>query len=107
MAEDKRDREEGVDFTEINGALDDIDYPITTAEFVDEYGSHTIERTNADSIPVRGLFDGTGPDTFESPDDVQQSLLNLMPGESVGRQRYSDRGGATPGDGSEQEDDTL
>ena len=96
-----------MDFTGINSALGQIDYPITTAEFVDEYGSHTIERTNADSITVQELFDGTGTETFESPDDIQQSLLSLMPGESVGRQRYSDRGGTTPDDGPEQGDDTL
>lgn len=94
MSEDGTDREEGVNFTDINPVLEGIEYPITMEEFVAQHGDHSIERTNADPITVRELFEGTGEDTFESAEEVRQSLLNLMPAESVGRQRYSDRGGS-------------
>ena len=35
---DDPERVEGVDFTGINPVLNDISYPITTAEFVEQYG---------------------------------------------------------------------
>lgn len=96
MSENETDREEGINFTDINPVLEEIEYPITMEEFVAKHGSHTIERTNADPITVQEVFEGTGEDTFESAEEVQQSLLNLMPEESVGREGYSDRGGSPP-----------
>lgn len=96
MAGDDTDREEGVDFTDLNPVLEELPYPVSMEEFVAEHGDHTIERTNADPITVRELFEGMGDDTYESPDEVRQSILNFMPRDSVGRARYSDRGGQTP-----------
>jgi hypothetical protein len=107
MTDERIQRAEGVDFTSINAALANIQYPMTATEFVAEYGDDTIERTNAGAITVRELFEGTGMDTFESPEEVRQSALNLMPEESVGRLRYSDRGGATPSDGTTDEDQSI
>ena len=96
MGKDTTHREEGVDFTALNPVLEELEYPRTKAELLDAIGSQTVERTNADPIGIDELFAGTGEDTFETPDDVRQSILNLMPKESVGRQRYSDRGGSGP-----------
>ncbi|MFD1587005.1 hypothetical protein ACFR9U_08415 [Halorientalis brevis] len=101
MSGRETDREEGVDFTDIDPILSELAYPTTKDEFVSEYGDQSIARTNADPISVHELFDGTGEDTFESPTEIRQSVLNLMPRESVGRQRYSDRGGAIPEEGPE------
>lgn len=92
MAENETDRSEGVDFTDVGPVLDEIRYPITTAELVAEYGDHSIERTNAGPITIRELFEPMGEDTSASADELRQSILTLMPKESVGRQRYSDRG---------------
>jgi len=107
MSGNESDREEGVNFTDINPLLAELDYPITAAEFVERHGDHTVERTNADSITVRELFAGTGEDTFESADEVRQAILNFMPRESVGRQRYSDRGGATPDADGDNDEESL
>src|SRR6056297_508425 len=96
MSGERTDREEGGDFTDIDPILSSLSYPITKTEFVTEHGSKSIERTNADPIQIRDLFDGTGADSFESKAEVRQSILNLMPRDSVGRQRYSDRGGSIP-----------
>ncbi|WP_136715875.1 DUF5789 family protein [Halorientalis salina] len=96
MSGENTDREEGVDFTDIESVLGELSYPTTKDEFVAEYGEKTIGRTNADPIRIAELFDGTGADTFDSDEELRQSILNLMPKESVGRQRYSDRGGSIP-----------
>lgn len=96
MDEHDRYRDEGVDFTELNLAINDLSFPISKQAFVAEFGEHALGRTNADPIRVDTLFDGTGDDTFEQAVGVRHAILNLMPKESVGRQRYSDRGGSAP-----------
>ena len=104
MAEDQHDREQGVDFTSIDPVIEDLSYPVTTGELVDQHGDHAIERTNAEPITISELFDSMGEDTFESAEEVRQSILNVMPEDSVGREGYSDRGGSLPG---ESEDESM
>jgi hypothetical protein len=101
MTDDGTDREEGVDFTDINPALEDISYPITADELIEQHGDREFGRTNADPITVEEVFDHMGEDTFESADEVRQMALSQMPRDSVGRERYSDRGAST--DTPEQE----
>lgn len=96
MPEDDTDRVQGVDFTDTMPVLENVSYPITIDELVEQHGDHSIERTNAEPITIQELFDSMGDDTFESPDEVRQMMLNLMPEESVGREGYSDRGGSRP-----------
>lgn len=99
MNSDDTDREEGVDFAELNPVLEELSYPITADELVEQYGDRELERTNADPISVRELFEYMGEDTFESSDGVRQMIMSQMPRESVGRRHYSDRGGNLPGEG--------
>lgn len=96
MPEDETNRVEGVDFTNTIPILEDVSYPITVGELVGQHGDHSVKRTNAGPITIRELFDPMGEDTFESPAEIQQMMLTLMPKESVGREHYSDRGGAHP-----------
>lgn len=111
MSGSDTDREQGVDFTSIEPMLENLSYPITVDELVDEYGDRTIERTNADPISIEELFASMGEDTFESSEEIRQSILTLMPQDSVGREGYSDRGGATPEGtdetGQDQEDESV
>lgn len=96
MADEHDDRIQGVDMDDLDAVLEDITYPITVNELVDQHGDREIDRTNADPITVRALFEQMGDDTFESDDEVRQMVLTLMPRDSVGRQQYSDRGGSHP-----------
>ncbi|MFB6166128.1 MAG: hypothetical protein ABEJ31_13285 [Haloarculaceae archaeon] len=102
MADTDADREEGVNFTDLDPVLEDLSYPISTAEFVAQHGGHTIERTNADPITVEDVFEGTGEDTYEDPEELRQAILTFMPADSVGRDHYSDRGDSAPEDVSER-----
>ncbi|RRJ33783.1 DUF5789 family protein [Halocatena pleomorpha] len=96
MPEDETDRVGGVDFTDTMPILKEASYPMTVEELVDEHGDHEVNRTNAEPITIDELFDPMGETTFESPSEVRQMILNLMPKESVGREGYSDRGGSAP-----------
>ena len=106
---DDTDREEGVDFTDINPVLEEISYPITTAELIEQYGDREFGRTNADPITVEELFGPMGEDTFDSAEELRQMALNQMPRDSVGRARYSDRGVSddTSGNGTSAEDESF
>lgn len=96
MVDEDTDRVQGVDFTEIDPLLEDLSYPITADELVERYGDREIDRTNADPITIRELFDYMGDDTFESEQQLRQMLLGQMPRDSEGRTNYSDRGGSHP-----------
>lgn len=96
MSESDTKREQGVDFSSIEPLLEGISYPITTEELIAQHGDHTIERTNSNPITIRELFGEMGSETFEHVEELRQSMLNLMPEDSVGRKKYSDRGGSLP-----------
>ncbi|WP_459191870.1 DUF5789 family protein [Halosimplex sp. J119] len=94
MSENDTDHEMGVNFESIEPVFEDLSYPITAGELADRYGDREIERTSADPISIGDLFAGTDDQQFESAEELRQGMLNMMPAESVGRQRYSDRGGS-------------
>jgi hypothetical protein len=100
-----RDRDQGVDFTDINPLLEELSYPITAEELVEEHGDRTFERTNADPVTVRELFEPMGEDTFEDAEEVRQMALNQMPRDSVGREDYTDRGGHADAEGEGESPD--
>lgn len=104
MNDDDTDREEGVDFAEVNPVLEELSYPITTEELVEQHGDRELGRTNADPISLRELFEYMGEDTFESPEGARQMIMSQMPRESVGRRHYSDRGGNLPGEGDAEDE---
>lgn len=96
MGENQADRVEGVDFSNVNPILDQISFPITADELIERYGDRELQRTNADPISLRELFDYMGDDSFESEDQLRQMIIGQMPRDSAGRTNYSDRGGAHP-----------
>lgn len=92
MSDNDTTREEGVDFGDINPVLEDLSYPITSEELIEQVGDREMQRTNADPITIEELFGPMGEDTFGSADEIREMALNQMPRDSVGRARYSDRG---------------
>lgn len=104
-AEDTGERVEGVDFSNVSPLLEDIEYPITVDELVSEYGDRTLERTAADPISIRELLGEMGDDSFESPMEVRQTMLTMMPQDSEGSPGHSSRG-AGGARYQEQEDET-
>lgn len=96
MVDDAPDRVEGVDFGSIEPVFEDLSYPITADELVERYGDRELERTNAEPITIRELFDYMGDDTFEDERQLRQMILGQMPRDSEGRTNYSDRGGSLP-----------
>ena len=103
MAEDT-DRTEGVDFDDMEPVFEQLSYPVTASEIVDEYGDHEVDRTNADPISLEELFSAMGDTEFHSDDDLRTMMLGQMPQDSEGRTNYSDRGGSHPVETEEAEE---
>lgn len=104
MVPDDERRSEGVDFEALEPALEEVSYPISSEELVEQYGDVELGRTNAEPITLQELFEGMGENTFESAKGVHTMVMSMMPEESVGPSNYSDRGGSTPTETEAAED---
>ncbi|MGM0591242.1 MAG: DUF5789 family protein [Halobacteriota archaeon] len=87
-------RESGVEFGELKGKLESHDYPASTEKLVEAYGVYELElqdgvRTFAEVLKP-GEMDHD--ETFESAEEVQQAVYNMLGSEAIGRKGYSDRG---------------
>lgn len=83
-------REVGVEFGELAARLDDHEYPATAQELSEAYGDYEL-RYSGGSETFSATF-GSLTDTFESADEVRQSVLNGVGQNAIGRKAYTDRG---------------
>jgi len=102
--EEDREAMEGVELGTIDDVLNQIKYPITADEVVDRWGDRKVDRTNAEPISLRELFEPMSETEFTSEKDLQEMLLGQMPRDSEGRTNYSDRGGSLPTETEEAEE---
>lgn len=105
VVDDDPDHVGGVRSRGINTVFERVSYPVTADGVVAEHGDLEVERTNAEPIAVRELFEPTEDDVYGSTDGLRQNILTLMPEESVGRQRYSDRGPTVDVPGKDRQQD--
>lgn len=95
MAQDT-ERMEGVEVSDLEPVYEGVTFPVTANEIVEEYGDIELDRTNAESITIRELFEPMGDTEFHSEDDLETMIMGQMPQDSEGRTNYSDRGGSHP-----------
>lgn len=92
-----RYRELGVEFGELAGALESHSYPFSTEEFIAEFGEHVVELSNGEES-VGDILESCGNETYESPIEAREALLNLVDSRAIGRKYYSDRTPPAPGE---------
>jgi len=83
-------------------AFDDFQYPTTTSAIITAYGDDEIELHNGTET-VGEVLSRLGEETFETPDDVKQSLFSGVSHKAIGRRFYSDRDQYTPGENGPQQ----
>lgn len=96
------DRESGVDFGSITDDLSDESYPVSNDDLLAQYGDRELEHANG-TVTVRELLEPLEDQMYESPDAIENALLNMVGDEAVGRTNYSDRGDDEAGAEHEQE----
>lgn len=81
----------GVEFGELDDELDAVDYPVSLSELLDAHGDAELD-LKGEKRSLAELLAPLESDTFESADEVRQSVLNMVDSEAIGRERYTDRG---------------
>lgn len=72
---------------------DEISYPIGADAVLEQVGDVTIQAPDSDdSKTIEALLDGVGVDSFESADELNETIHSMLPDEYIGRKYYDDRG---------------
>ena len=95
-------REQGIDFSGLQEKLQSVDYPASVEDVRREYGDHELVLAEGATTLGETLSEVEG-ETYESADDVLQSVKTAVGDEAVGREGYSDRGGSVESDGAEDD----
>lgn len=105
-------REHGIEFGPLKEQLATHDYPATGDELLDAYGDFELElpggsETLREILGKRESESGGEENddiTYESAEEVHQSIRNMVGSDAVGRENYSDRGGSQKHDGKDHDD---
>lgn len=102
MPTDDESREQGVEFGSLADELENEEYPIEKSELLETYGDREIELQDGEQT-LQEVLDPLGETTFESAEDVVQSVIGMVSDDAIGRKNYSDRGGQALEGSSDEE----
>jgi hypothetical protein len=104
MTEANDTREQGIEFGPLAEEPENEYYPMAKAELLERHGDETLEFSSGDS-KLREVLDTDSEREFEDADSVRQSIFAMVEDDAVGREEYSDRGGSTPDDAVDDEEE--
>ncbi|WP_049915253.1 DUF5789 family protein [Haloferax mucosum] len=71
----------------------ELTYPVDTGRVVDQIGAVELDTPAADaSEPISVIIAPLGPTTFDSADELYNTILGNVSDEFIGRKFYDDRG---------------
>lgn len=79
-----------IEFSEIGEVIDPGEFPVTTEDLIEAYGDCVVEYPRGGDRLER-ILRTSGLETYETPDEIELSVLNGVRRDAVGRPRYSDR----------------
>ena len=91
MTDRDASREQGIDFGEVDDALSETEYPVTTGELVDDHGDAELGTSRGHETLDEVLGGYEADEAFDSKFEVKQAVLTMMGGDAVGRRGYTDR----------------
>ena len=91
MSSEDDSREQGVEFGPLVDELESEEYPMEKEELLAEYGSREIDLEDDKSQTLDELLGPMGETTYDSADEIMNSVMNMVPEGAVGREDYSDR----------------
>jgi hypothetical protein len=80
---------EEVKLSRIVPVLDELDYPISRSDVVDELGEMTVLLADGE-VNFGDLIGETNEDSFASQDDLALEVMNLLPRRAVGEPYQSE-----------------
>lgn len=84
---------------EAKEVFQDLDYPVTTAELVEELGILEIELPMGTETVSR-VFERVGTDTYRNPEEACLMFMSGLGSKAIGRKGYSDRDPPVTGSGN-------
>jgi hypothetical protein len=96
-------REQGVEFGPLADELEDEEYPMDLETLLERYGDHELGLGD-DTATLQTVLGAQGETTYESADDVHQSIIGMVSDDAIGRKNYSDRGGSTAAEEDSEEE---
>lgn len=75
---------------ELDGVIDDMEYPTTSQEIIDSHGGQELSLANG-SETVGQVFDRFGAESFTSADEARLTLYSSLSEGAIGRKGYTDR----------------
>lgn len=91
MVENEDSRAQGIEFGDLPGALESIEYPADVEAVREALGDHEIHLATG-STTLGEVLAPLDDETFESAEGVLDTVRNLVGDEAVGREEYTDRG---------------
>lgn len=102
MATGNNSRELGVEFGSLMEDLKSEAYPMDTEAVFEEYGDRELNIEGTEKS-IEQILGPMGEDTYDSAQELIQSIVGGVGDEVVGRKFYSDRGDALNEEEREQE----
>lgn len=100
------ERAHGIEFDGLRDCLGGLSYPASTETVVESCGHQELEM-GSESQRLADVLEPLGEQTFDSPDAVEETLLTAVGDDAVGREGYSDRGGADEDGTGEDDQESL
>ena len=95
-------RELGVDLSDVEEDLENLDYPIEQDELLEEYGDEEVDM-GEESATLEELLEPLNEDEYGSYDEVEQAIMNMVGDDAIGRKNYSDRTPPAAGEQRQEE----
>ena len=92
----------GVELGELGENLESHEYPASQEELVDAYGEAEIE-LEEETITFEDLISPLNEDEYQSYEEVEGAIMNMVGDDAIGRKNYSDRTPYAPGEDRQEE----
>lgn len=106
MADDSEDsREQGIEFGSLGDELETESYPLSHEALLDRHGDSVLRLVDGETT-LREVLPADQEQTYEDAEGVRQTVFAMVGDGAIGRDEYTDRGGATPGEGDADRTDS-
>lgn len=95
-------RELGVELGDLGDQLRNREYPVSQDELLEAHGDAELDM-GEETATLEEVIGPLNEDEYESADEVEQAIMNMVSDDAIGRKNYSDRTPPAPGEDRQDE----
>ncbi|MDJ1431425.1 hypothetical protein [Halostagnicola sp. A-GB9-2] len=95
-------RELGVELGDLGDELEEREYPASQDDILEDHGDAELDM-GEETTTLAEILEPLNEDEYESSDEVEQAIMNMVGDEAIGRKNYSDRTPPAPGEDRQDE----